>query len=452
MLGEQTSWSIDVENQGPAQLDEGELVASWTTSGPTLSLAAPAGCTITSNDSSMPALRCTLAQLPAGSTLSFDVQGMQDNDGDNTLIATVIADDPVPDNNTALVSAQVTIAFSDGPTQVLNQAGADLAAADFNSDGFPDLVASSDETIVYLNTGNRTLQATGTSIGSGGSRLTLLDWNGDGQHDIAVAGPSADIARIYLGDGRGLFGDPIEVFTGVGGEVNALSTADTDGDGVSELVLGGAFGALIARNQQTGQPEIETLQGGSVLDIAVTDFDIDGFPDLVVVAADDRSVNLLRNSQDGTFVIRDTIRAGSVGRVSAADLDGDGLSDLLLAIDGDDLSPPYTQLMYQQSNQTYVTGSALGASTASDVLTGDVNGDGQPDIVVVNEAGVHQVYNGGPGAQYTLDAEQIVSPGMQRGVVVDFNSDESLDLILVGADCRCSGTSRKQRHRPPRTR
>jgi hypothetical protein len=33
-----------------------------------------------------------------------------------------------------------------------------------------------------------------------------------------------------------------------------------------------------------------------------------------------------------------------------------------------------------------------------------------------------------------LAAEQIVSDGMRRGVLVDFNSDESLDLIMVGRD------------------
>ncbi|MDX2410905.1 MAG: DUF5011 domain-containing protein, partial [Woeseiaceae bacterium] len=35
---------------------------------------------------------------------------------------------------------------------------------------------------------------------------------------------------------------------------------------------------------------------------------------------------------------------------------------------------------------------------------------------------------------FTLAAEQIVSNGMRRGVLVDFNGDESLDLVLAGRD------------------
>ena len=432
LVGEPSSWSIDIENRGPAELAEGELVCSWTTSGSALSLAAMSDCTIESNDSPAPTLRCPLPQLPAGTSWSFDVQGMQDGDGDNTLIAVVFADDPVTDNNTTLVSAQVTIAFSEGPTQVLNQAGAGLAAADFNSDGLLDLVTSGNQTVVYLNTGNRSLQTTGTVIGSGGSQLALLDWNGDGLDDVAVAGPSASTVRVFLGDGSGSFPDQVGISTQIPGEAKALSGLDVDGDGTSELVMAGTFGTLIASGQETGQASVDLLPGGAVLDIAVTDFDQDGFPDLVAVAADNRAVRLLRNTANGAFVLQDSIQEGSVARVSAADLDNDGLSDLLLAIDGEDLGAPHTKLLHRQSDGAYVVANTLGASTASELMTGDLNGDGQLDIVAINETGVHQVYVAGATTQYRLDAEQIISPGMQTGLVVDINDDGSLDLILAG--------------------
>jgi hypothetical protein len=88
--------------------------------------------------------------------------------------------------------------------------------------------------------------------------------------------------------------------------------------------------------------------------------------------------------------------------------------------------------MYRQSDGSYVVATTLGASTTSELMTGDVNGDGRLDIVAVNETGVHQVYVAAAGAQYSLDAEQIISPGMRTGLVVDFNDDGSLDLILAG--------------------
>lgn len=90
--------------------------------------------------------------------------------------------------------------------------------------------------------------------------------------------------------------------------------------------------------------------------------------------------------------------------------------------------------MNRTSSGTYVVAGTLGASTVSDLLTGDIDDDGVLDIVAVNDAGVHQLYLAGPGAGYTLGAEQIVSPGMQTGILADYNLDGSVDLILAGTD------------------
>ena len=434
LTGEHTAWRIVVENRGPAELDQGELIGNWTTSGPILSLVAPQGCTIFSNDSSTPGLRCPLVQFPVGAAVSIDVQGMQDGDGDNTLIARVLSDDPEPGNNNTLVSAQVAMAFSEGPTQVLNEACADLAVADFNLDGLPDLVATNAETVVHLNTGDRMLQDAGTVIGRGGSHLSLLDWDGDGLQDVAVAGPSAERVLIYLGDSSGIFQNSIEIPTVTQGDVAALTAIDVDADGKTELVLGGSFGALVLGSDGAGQPSLDALSGAAVIDVEAADIDQDGFSDLITVAASDRAVQILRNSGAGSFALQDVLRKGSVSRVSAADLNGSGTPGLQLSIDGDDLAPPRTLLMNRTSSGTYVVAGTLGASPASDLLTGDIDGDGSLDIVVVNEAGVHQLYLAGPGAGYTLGAEQIVSPGMQTGVLADYNLDGSVDLVLAGTD------------------
>ncbi len=369
-----------------------------------------------------------------GASQSYAVDGTQEADGDVTLISVVVADDPITDNNTALVSAQVAIAFSEGPTQELGRTVWDLAVADFNSDGLPDLVTTGDETAVYLNRGDRTLEPTGTAIGSGGKLLTLLDWNGDGLQDVAVTGPSAANARIYLGDNTGSFVDSVLVNTGLAGETRAVAAADVDGDGAAELALAGTFGTRIVRNLGTNRPRIDALPGGAALEVAAADLNQDGLVDIVSVATADRAVNLLQNLGDGAFAVANSIRQGSVARVKAADIDNDGDSELLLATDGEDLSPPHIVTMYRQSSWEFAAANTLGASVARDLLTGDVNGDGQLDIVVVNDAGVHQVYTAGAASQFALDAEQIVSPGMTRGVVVDFNADSSLDLILAGPD------------------
>ncbi len=431
LVGERSVWRIELENRGPAGLEQGELVGSWTTSGPTLSLDIPDGCVVSSNNSSTPSLRCPLTQVPAGASLSFAIPGRQDGDGDSTLIASIVADDPRPGDNTALVSAQVAIAFSEGPTQILSEAGADLAVADFNLDGLSDLVVADTQTIVYFNAGNRTLQTTGTVLGEGGSFLALPDWDGDGLLDVAVAGQRADRVRVFPRSGDGSFGPAIEVPTEVPGDATALTAIDIEGDGVSELVLGTESGAIVLRGGGAGA---DVLPVDAVTDVVAADLDQDSYTDLVIVTASDRSVNILGNSGNGSFSLKDTLRLGSAARVVVADLDGSGVPELLVATDGADLDPPRTLVLTQRSEGTYELVASLGASAATDLLTGDVDGDGMLDILAVNGAGVHQLYFGQPGLEFTLAAEQIVSPGMLTGVIVDYNNDESSDLVLAGKE------------------
>ncbi len=433
-VGEDAQWNIDIENKGPADLQDGQFFAGWVTSGPPLTVTAPQGCVVTDNGTSTPAMDCTLS-VAAGTSVTLSVQGVQNSDGDNSLLGFVTADDPNPEDNEALASAAVVAEFSEGPTQIVNVAGDALQMGDLDGDGAIDLVTTGAETIVFFNSGNRAVTTPGISLGpdSGGSALAVLEWNGDGSPDIAVGGLNGRSVEIFVNDGAGGFSSAASLQGSGIANVNDLLTVDADGNGISELLATGSGGTALLARAADGGIDVAPLTTGAGRDLAIADLDQDGDQDFIVVLASDRRVDLVYNAGDGSVASVTSLEQGSVANISATDLNGDGAADLLLATDGDDMSAPQNRVLYQQASGQFAPGQSFGASPVTALISGDIDVDGWTDIVAINDAGVHQLYLGSQDGSFSLAPEQIVSAGMKRGVLTDFNSDESLDLILVGS-------------------
>jgi len=434
-VGQAAQWAVEVENLGPTELADGELQMQWLSSSSSLSLTVPQGCSLSGNGTRSPFVQCPLAGMAAGRTSSFPVQASQAVGGDYSVVAVALADDPVPGNNAWVGGGQVTEAVSEGPTQTVNVAADTLAVADFNGDGFVDVVApTASQSFVYFNNGRRSLTTPGTSLGqgSGGIAAVALDWNADGNMDVAIAGTANAAGRIFPGNGTGGFGSAFNVDAAGIGQVMAAAGADLDGDGDDDLVIAGTGDAVAFQSNGGTGSGVRSLPGAGAIDVAIADLDNDTDRDVILIAAADRSVRLLRNAGNGRDFTSQSLSRGSVAGVSAADVNGDGDIDLLLAVDGEDLELPESKVLIQRSDGTFPSGTALGASPLNKLIPGDVDGDRITDVVAVNGAGVHQLYRGTGGGSFELQPEQIVSAGMRQGVLLDFNGDGSLDLLLAG--------------------
>ena len=120
-----------------------------------------------------------------------------------------------------------------------------VAVADFNGDGIPDLVISSDQGIatVLLGKGDGTFTAAPsiTVALPENAGVATADFNQDGKVDLVFAGANGS-ALVYLGNGNGTF--TLSQYVSAGDFQWGVAVGDFNGDGVPDF-------ALTMRNEST---------------------------------------------------------------------------------------------------------------------------------------------------------------------------------------------------------
>lgn len=253
-----------------------------------------------------------------------------------------------------------------------------VAAADFNGDGFQDLAlpgctppsgnCGSDGITVLLSDGTGGYQAPlfFPSLATQGFYLAVADFNGDGRPDVAVF-------SACDGDPYTCTGEAVSVFLNTGDPNNLFSNAAVYESGGSSMA-----------------PQ----------SIAIGDFDGKNGPDIVLLhccTSDQQNlISILLNNGDGTFHPAVTTEAANAtgSWIAAADFNHDGKADLAVAQYTTDpyAFDPYAglvQILLGAGDGTFTVGgtySSLGdrGSGGSTLTIGDVNGDGNPDVVVGN--------------------------------------------------------------------
>jgi hypothetical protein len=286
---------------------------------------------------------------------------------------------------------------------------AGVAVADLNGDGRPDLIVTNVDngTVgVLLGNGDGTFQPAVT-YGSGGSEpfsVAVADVNGDGHPDLVVANSYSGNVAVLLGNGDGTFQTAVSYNSG-GNAPYSVKISDLNGDGHPDLVVSniccidglyGVVAVLLGNGDGTFQTPVTYSSGGGYADsIAISDLTGNGKPDIVVSnQCQDQHCNsflglvgVLLGNGDGTFQPAVTYSSGGYQpfSVAAGDVNGDGHPDLLLVNSG---SNTVGVLLNNgdgtfQPVVTYGTGGVDSWSTQS-VTAADVNGDGHADLLVAN--------------------------------------------------------------------
>ncbi len=324
-----------------------------------------------------------------------------------------------------------------------------IVCADLTGDGRMDIaVAAPYAGNVYLfaNQGGRTFGAASILPAWRGARaLVAGDFDGDGRQDLAVAGPNNGV-RHYRGTGGGAFDVP----TNLAGLNSASSTFPQPYYVLAAFRPAGATrDEVVVTHDETNLISVLAIDTNGVLQItgvianefahaldvgAINQPAANGTLDLVTAQLDLGTVTV-HPGISGTARFGQTIGQiinvpGGPRALKVVDLDGDGWNDLVVVLRNFD-----RVLTYHNSNGVLVAASETPVGTSPrELASGDFNGDGHPDLAVMNR-GSHDVsvlmtYPGQAGFSI-LDETYPVDGDVAGLAVMDFNHDGRDDVLQL---------------------
>jgi uncharacterized repeat protein (TIGR01451 family) len=319
-----------------------------------------------------------------------------------------------------------------------------VAVADFNGDGKADLAVANMNSFttgsvtILIGNGDGTFQAgINTSLSGWASSVAVGDFDGDGKTDLAVSMSNNNAVTILLGNGDGTF--RVGTTYVVGNRPYNIAAGDFNRDGYPDLVVSNypdtTVSVLLGNGDGTFRQAVQYNSGAAnSQSVAIADFNGDGIAD-IAVGTDSNYVGILLGNGDGSFQVARTYSAApfaitAATSVVAGDFNGDGKMDLatvgvycwsiLLGNgDGSFQAPLFTQyptwtatpvigdfnadgkldlafsygnsgsqgigILFGNGNGTFQAPLTFpGASSFSSVAAGEFNGDGRPDLVLLD--------------------------------------------------------------------
>ena len=346
--------------------------------------------------------------------------------------------------------------------------GMGVAVGDYDNDGFEDLyVTAYGGNKLYHNNGNGTFSDVTDKAGVQGSgwssSAAWVDLDNDGKLDLVVlrylewdfddiwCGEHKENARaychpdvfkpvsplVYHNNGDGTF---TEVAKQLGLDKPAkglgIAIADYDHDGYIDLfVANDSMLEFLFHNKGDGTFEEIGLAAGVAVDgdgrtfagmgVDFSDFNNDGWPDVIVTDLANQRYALYQNNGDGSFTYASQV--SGIGRITMThsgwgnrffDYDNDGWKDLLVAQghDLDTIEMNYPNLHYREpmllahnSGKTFVDVSRESGDVfqqfwvARGLAIGDLDNDGRVDAVVTtNDGPAFVLHNETPSQNHWL--------------------------------------------------
>lgn len=360
--------------------------------------------------------------------------------------------------------------------------GMGVAAGDYDNDGYEDLyVTAYGGNKLYHNNGDGTFTDVTAAAGVGGNGWSTsaawVDLDGDGLLDLVVlrylqwdfediyCGEHKEGYRsychpdtfsgiaplVYHNDGNGHFSEVAQkIGMGKAGKGLGLALADYDHDGKVDLfVANDSMMEFLYHNKGNMQFEEVALASQVAVDgdgrtyagmgVDFSDYNNDGWADLIVTDLANQRYALYQNNRDGSFTYASL--SSGLGRItmlhtgwgaSFLDYDNDGWKDLLIAqghdIDTIELNFPNLRyrepmLLARNTGHEFVDVSADSgevfhqAWVGRGLAVGDIDNDGRMDAVVTtNDGPAYILHNETPTDNHWLTLNLVGHKSNRDGV------------------------------------
>ena len=272
--------------------------------------------------------------------------------------------------------------------------------------------------------------------GTPSSEFVFADWNQDGAVDAAVISDNDPtfILEVLLGDSLGAFSEQsLLAFASPPPQIRA---GQFNEDALPDLMFpeGSELSIFVSIDNGFAFRTSLTLPAAPQ-GLVAADLDLDGNEDILFTASG--QVATIRNAGNAIFeppVLLPT--QGSADEVFAQDLNGDGsLEVVVLNKNGTGQS---TLEIFPNAGGVLGVATKLSLADSSlEVVFGDLDGDGLPEIISAGRGGVIEVLqndgkgNFTPEPLFSLPLSRKTFVALAGLVVGDFDRDEALDLAVL---------------------
>lgn len=355
-----------------------------------------------------------------------------------------------------------------GFPETLGAPGGDLLAldvGDVSGDGLPEVWIvvgegrgrSRDRTLRQLGAGGASEDSVAIKLDveADPNDMLVADFDRDGRDDVMLLIPTELPQILLTRDGEPLVVDSKTPGLGIleNNGRDELFFGDVDGDGKDELLVPGSNFARAIYLDAEGKVEVVAQYNlddasASVGAVAAADLDGAGGPEIVMVdGSRNRLVVLGHAEADGRVVVKGSVDLGGldVKGILPTDVDADGRSDLLLWNES-----RFATVQVGGQDPVLVEGhtyeSPVKDAYLDTLAVGDVNGDGQSDLVftetrkhlmhiaTLQADGLHHVMKFPVFESRMFESSRRSSREPREVLVADFTGDGLDDIAILVHD------------------